>query len=238
MNLQPLHPEGSGLTFLHLAAHGRLTTQMPEDGSAKELLDEVDALRSELLAQNLPTKNEAATQSRKQGNQRILDVLPELPANWRWATLMQCCRWVVDCRNKTAQYSAAGATLLRTNNIRDGKLILADTKFVDGSVYAKWTERYQPEANDLIITREAPMGEVCILDDQFTYYLGQRLMLASLIPGTFEPKFLLYSLRDPHLLDRVQDKPVGSTVQHLGHRNTLGSRPACCCAEAHCREGR
>ncbi|WP_299207930.1 restriction endonuclease subunit S [uncultured Tateyamaria sp.] len=202
-------------TILHLAAHGRLTTQMPDDGLASELLEEVDALRSELLAQNLPTKNEAATQSRKQENQHVPHVLPELPANWQWATLMQCCRWVVDCRNKTAKYSTKGAKLLRTNNIRDGKLNLTDTKFVDDDVYAKWTERYRPEANDLIITREAPMGEVCLLDDQFTYCLGQRLMLASIIPGTFEPKFLLYSLRDPHLLDRVQDKPVGSTVKHF-----------------------
>src|SRR5690606_11295131 len=70
-------------------------------------------------------------------------------------------------------------------------------------------------ANDLVITREAPMGEVCLLDNRYTYCLDQRLMLASMIPGTFEPKFLLYSLRDPELMNRVQDKPVGSTVQHF-----------------------
>lgn len=201
--------------ILHSAAFGQLTERLPTDGSASELLDEISAQRSKLLAENLPTKNEAATQSRKLDNQYIPDALPALPTNWQWATLMQCCRWVVDCRNKTAKYSTSGATLLRTNNIRDGKLILADVKFVDDETYDKWTERYRPEANDLIITREAPMGEVCLLDDQYTYCLGQRLMLASIIPGTFEPKFLLYSLRDPELMDRVQDKPVGSTVQHF-----------------------
>ncbi|TPW26564.1 hypothetical protein FJU08_22075 [Martelella alba] len=201
--------------ILHSAAFGQLTEHLPTDGSASELLDEIGAQRSKLLAENLPTKNEAATQSRKLDNQQIPDALPALPTNWQWATLMQCCRWVVDCRNKTAKYSTSGATLLRTNNIRDGKLILADVKFVDDDTYDKWTERYRPAANDLIITREAPMGEVCLLDDQYTYCLGQRLMLASVIPGTIEPKFLLYSLRDPELMDRVQDKPVGSTVQHF-----------------------
>lgn len=202
-------------TILHAAAFGRLTEQLSTDGSASELLDKINAQRSKMLAKNLPSKNEAATQARKLENQCIPDALPELPANWQWATLMQCCRWVVDCRNKTAQYSAAGATLLRTNNIRDGKLRLTDVKFVDDETYAKWTERYRPAANDLVITREAPMGEVCLLDNRYTYCLGQRLMLASMIPGTFEPKFLLYSLRDPELMNRVQDKPVGSTVQHF-----------------------
>nr|WP_136161830.1 restriction endonuclease subunit S [Sphingomonas flavalba] len=202
-------------TILHAAAFGRLTEQLSTDGLASELLDKIDAQRSKMLVKNLPSKNEAATQARKLENQCIPDALPKLPANWQWATLMQCCRWVVDCRNKTAKYSTAGATLLRTNNIRDGKLRLTDVKFVDDETYAKWTERYRPAANDLVITREAPMGEVCLLDNRYTYCLGQRLMLASMIPGTFEPKFLLYSLRDPELMNRVQDKPVGSTVQHF-----------------------
>ncbi|MEM9374658.1 MAG: restriction endonuclease subunit S [Pseudomonadota bacterium] len=201
--------------ILHLAAFGRLSQQNAKDGLASELLGRIGVLRTELLAKGLPTKNEAATQARKQEKQEVPDNLRSLPTGWQWATLMQCCRWVVDCRNKTATYAKNGATLLRTNNIRDGKLNLSDVKFVDDEVYAKWTERYRPEANDLIITREAPMGEVCLLDAQFTYCLGQRLMLASVIPETIEPQFLLYSLRDPELLERVQDKPVGSTVQHF-----------------------
>jgi type I restriction enzyme S subunit len=41
------------------------------------------------------------------------------------------------------------------------------------------------------------------------------MMLARLIPKTIDSHFLLYSLRDPKLMDRVQDKPIGATVQHL-----------------------
>ncbi|MEM1386979.1 MAG: restriction endonuclease subunit S [Pseudomonadota bacterium] len=202
-------------TILHLAAFGRLSQQSSNDGLASELLNRIHILRAEMLAKNLPTKNEAATQVRKLEKQEVPENLPSLPTGWEWATLMQCSRWVVDCRNKTATYAKSGATLLRTNNIRNGKLNLSDIKFVDDDVYAKWTERYRPEESDLIITREAPMGEVCLLDDKFTYCLGQRLMLASVIPNTIEPQFLLYSLRDPKLLERVQDKPVGSTVKHF-----------------------
>ena len=40
-------------------------------------------------------------------------------------------------------------------------------------------------------------------------------MLARLLPGTIHPEFMLYSLRDPRLLESVQDKPIGATVQHL-----------------------
>ncbi len=41
------------------------------------------------------------------------------------------------------------------------------------------------------------------------------MMLARLVPETISNEFMLYSLRDPQLMDRVQDKPIGATVQHL-----------------------
>lgn len=40
-------------------------------------------------------------------------------------------------------------------------------------------------------------------------------MLARLVPDTVRHEFMIYSLRDPKLMDRVQDKPIGATVQHL-----------------------
>ncbi|TAT97834.1 hypothetical protein ELI49_29185 (plasmid) [Rhizobium ruizarguesonis] len=201
--------------ILHLAAYGCLTEQRPEDGLASDLLAQIKISRTMLLDAGEPTKNEAIAQKRKQEDQKIPNGLRRLPVGWSWATLMQCSRWVVDCRNKTAPYSVSGAPLLRTNNIRDGKLNLDDIKFVNSATYERWTDRYRPGANDLVITREAPMGEVCLLDAHNAYCLGQRLMLASLIENTIEPKFLLYSLQDPELMERVQDKPVGSTVKHL-----------------------
>ena len=59
------------------------------------------------------------------------------------------------------------------------------------------------------------MGEVCVVPDGEQVCLGQRLMLVRLVPDTIDPRFMLYSLMDPNLMDRVQDKPVGMTVEHL-----------------------
>ena len=41
------------------------------------------------------------------------------------------------------------------------------------------------------------------------------MMLARLVPDAIRRNFMIYSLRDPKLMDRVQDKPIGATVQHL-----------------------
>jgi len=59
------------------------------------------------------------------------------------------------------------------------------------------------------------MGEVCLIPPGERICLGQRMMLARLPGDLMDPRFVIYSLQDPRLMDRVQDKPIGATVQHL-----------------------
>jgi type I restriction enzyme S subunit len=162
-----------------------------------------------------PNPIEARTQLRKQESQSLPDGLGALSGGWKWATLIQCSALVIDCHNKTAPYSTTGIPLIRTTNVRNGSINSNDLRFVSERTYERWSARCRPEPGDILITREAPMGEVCIIPDGMRICLGQRMMLARLVPDTLDPKFLLYSLQDPNLMDRVQDKPVGATVQHL-----------------------
>lgn len=59
------------------------------------------------------------------------------------------------------------------------------------------------------------MGAVCVIPEGERICLGQRMMPARLVPETIDPRFMFYSLRDPNLLERVQNKPLGMTVQHV-----------------------
>lgn len=201
--------------ILFLAARGRLVAQDPADEPAAELLAKVAKKRSSLLKAGLPNLTEASAQQRKQERQSVPQGLDALPSGWCWATLLQCSAFVVDCHNKTAPYSKSGIVLLRTTNIRDGRVNLKEPKFVDEKTYERWSARCEPQPGDILITREAPMGEVAIIPDGMMVCLGQRMMLARLVQDLIDPNFMLYSLRDPDLMNRVQDKPVGATVQHL-----------------------
>ncbi|MBX3678044.1 MAG: restriction endonuclease subunit S [Rhodocyclaceae bacterium] len=202
-------------TVLQLAVMGKLVPQDPNDELASKLLKRIAERRSAALARGYPNSSEATTQAKKQANQSCPENLKALPAGWSWATLMQCAELVVDCHNKTAPYSSAGIPLLRTTNIRNGEMNLREPKFVTPETYERWSARCRPQAGDLLITREAPMGEVCIIPEGITVCMGQRIMLIRVVEGTMNHRFLLYSLLAPSLMDRVQDKPVGATVEHL-----------------------
>ena len=202
-------------TILNLSVRGKLVEQDPGDEPASELLARIAMQRSQLLEEGYPNPAEARTQQKKQRQQSLPSDLAPLPAGWSWATLQQCSLIVIDCKNKTAPYAKEGIRLIRTTNVRDGAMNANDQKYVSRATYEAWSLRSKPEPGDILITREAPMGEVCIIPEDETICLGQRMMLARLLPGTILGSFLLYSLQDPDLMDRVQDKPLGMTVQHL-----------------------
>lgn len=202
-------------TILNLAVRGKLVEQDPADEPASQLLKRIEEQREEYLAAGYPNPSEAKTQRKKQKQQVIPPGLPGLPNGWCWSTLQQSSLMVIDCKNKTAPYSTKGIRLIRTTNVRDGKMNSNDQKFVTEATYEAWSLRGKPQPGDILITREAPMGEVCIVPKDEQICLGQRMMLARLVPDTIDPRFMLYSLRDPDLMERVQDKPLGMTVQHL-----------------------
>ena len=202
-------------TILSLAVRGKLVEQDPNDEPAAELLRRMDVARLEMLEAGYPNPSEAQTQLKKLSTQTVPDYVENLPTGWSWATLQQCAMLVVDCKNKTAPYSPTGIRLVRTTNVKDGKLNASDQKYVNQETYEVWSARCKPETGDILITREAPMGEVCLIPPGETICLGQRIMLVRLVAGLIDRNFMLYSLRDPGLMDRVQDKPLGMTVQHL-----------------------
>jgi type I restriction enzyme S subunit len=189
--------------------------QEATDQPASELLKRIDEKREELLTSGYPNPDEARTQIKKLTEQSIPIGLDALPSGWAWATLLQCSALVIDCKNKTAPYVSSGIRLIRTTNVRDGRMNLTDQRYVDQKTFKVWSARCTPEPGDILITREAPMGEVCLIPPGEQICLGQRMMLARLVPDTIDRNFMIYSLRDPKLMDRVQDKPIGATVQHL-----------------------
>ena len=86
------------------------------------------------------------------------EFLPLLPAGWRWMSAEAVCERVVDCHNKTAPYALSGIRLLRTTNIRRGRLVLDDARYVSEETYKFWSRRCPPAPGDVLFTREAPMN--------------------------------------------------------------------------------
>ena len=136
---------------------------------------------------------------------------------WETYKLKQLCSEIVDCVNKTAPTSDVPTPykMLRTSDIRAGKINLENLNCVTKEVYEKWTRRGKLQKGDVIFTREAPLGEVGLVREEKNYFLGQRLVLFRANDKICDGRFLMYSLLWHDNKQAIISKGVGSTVAHL-----------------------
>ncbi|EOV6294854.1 restriction endonuclease subunit S [Vibrio parahaemolyticus] len=141
-----------------------------------------------------------------------------MASNWPRVRVSDVCELIVDCVNKTAPVSPVPTPykMIRTPNIKNGRVSTDDCRCVDADTFAKWTRRATVERNDVLLTREAPLGEVGIVNSSEQLFLGQRIMQYRADESRLDPHFLLYSFLSPDLQHQFSmHEGSGSVVSHI-----------------------
>ena len=202
---------------LDLAVSGELLNiEHRHPATGADLLDAIAEKRIEWSqgAEGQEQK-EALAMLKKLRTQQVRIPEGSLPEHWAWASLLQVSQAVVDCHNKTAPYVNEGIHLIRTTDIRNGRMDLSSTRKISEETYAYWARRMPPKGGDIFFTREAPMGEAAIVPNGEKVCLGQRSMLIRLFPELFSNRFLLYVIQSPSFQTRMIEAAIGMTVKHL-----------------------
>ena len=135
------------------------------------------------------------------------------------STLNDVCNLIVDCEHKTAPTQATGYPSIRTPNIGRGRLILDNVNRVSEETYKAWTKRAIPQAGDLILAREAPIGNVAIIPNKVKVCLGQRTVLIRADKNKVEPNYLVYLLLGEEIQGKILSVSNGATVHHLNMKD-------------------
>lgn len=132
-----------------------------------------------------------------------------------FSPLEEMCELIIDCPHFTPEWTSSGHLVIRNENIRDGQLNLSNKSYTNEEDYKKRIRRAKPISGDIIFTREAPMGEVCIVPEGLECCTGQRQVL-------LRPKksvcgmYLFYALRSPYVRHQIfWNEGTGSTVSNV-----------------------
>ena len=206
---------------LKKAFEGELTKKWREEQTdlppAEELKMEITNKRNSWIDKEILKANSEAKRLRNKIRKHIAENSEDpIPNTWIWASFLQACHLVVDCHNKTAPYQKTGIYLVRTSNIRDGKLnIRDDIRYISEDTYKYWSRRCPPECDDILFTREAPMGEAAIIPPDTKLCMGQRMVLLRVFNDLLSPEYLLYAILDSKFQARVRKNAIGTGVKHL-----------------------
>ena len=127
---------------------------------------------------------------------------------------------VIDYRGKTpkklgADWSESGIRALSAKNIKTGKIIREDAiRYVDRELYHKWMKD-EIKRNDILITSEAPFGEVFFWDSDEKIVLSQRLFGVRCDENKVDPKFIYFYMTSEMFQWELQSRATGTTVKGL-----------------------
>ncbi|WP_345761689.1 restriction endonuclease subunit S [Diaminobutyricibacter sp. McL0608] len=89
-----------------------------------------------------------------------------------------------------------------------------DHHYVDDRLYTKWMK--EPlRAGDVLLTSEAPTGEVAYIAEDVDWAVGQRLFALRGRPEILDGRYLSYLLRGGHVRHQLMSRTTGTTVSGI-----------------------
>ncbi len=136
-----------------------------------------------------------------------------MPNEWQNEPLDSCIEALIDYRGKTPKKTSFGVPLITAKVVKGGRIEKPD-EYISEEDYAPWMRRGIPEAGDVLITTEAPLGEVAQLGPQ-RVALAQRLIALRGKADVLDNTFLKYLLQSDGLQAQLRARASGSTVSGI-----------------------
>ncbi len=138
-----------------------------------------------------------------------------IPKDWEIESVAKACSDVVDCPHSTPHFQDQGVLVARTMHIKGGLFLDGLASRVSEHQYRERIARLEPQAGDVIFTREAPVGEAFVIPLGMKICLGQRVMLLRPKDGRMIGEYLLAQIYSGTVKDRIATLTSGTTNPHL-----------------------
>ena len=132
---------------------------------------------------------------------------------WQHYLFEDCMDAIIDYRGKTPKKTIAGIPLITAKIIKNGAIQQVN-EFIAEEDYDSWMRRGIPEPGDVVLTTEAPLGEVAQLDNR-KIALAQRVITLRGKKGFLDNTFLKYLLLSKDVQHQLDGRGTGTTVKGI-----------------------
>ena len=131
-------------------------------------------------------------------------------SGWKTIALEDSLEALIDYRGKTPQKTESGIPLVTAKVIKAGR-IESPTEFIAPEDYDAWMRRGIPKEGDVVMTTEAPLGEVAQLGSD-KVALAQRVITLRGKADLLDNTYLLYLLQSDEMQEQLRARATGTTV--------------------------
>jgi len=119
---------------------------------------------------------------------------------------------LIDYRGKTPQKTQQGVKLITAKVIKDGFIQNGNHEYIAEDNYETWMRRGLPKQWDILITTEAPLGEVAQLRTPEKVALAQRVILLRGKSDLIDQGYYFHALKSPFVQAELNGRATGTTV--------------------------
>ena len=198
-------------SVLQAAIQGRLTQQLPEDGNAEDLYNEIQAEKQRLIKEGKIKKEKSLPEITE-------DYIPfDIPDNWKWIRLQNIVMKITDGTHHSPPNGSDGDYMyISAKNIKDSGISLENITYVTKSIHDEIYSRCNPESGDVLLIKDgATAGVVTVNNIKEPFSMLSSVALIKVDSSFVDAWYLAYSLRSDLLYSIVREIMKGTGIPRI-----------------------
>ena len=119
---------------------------------------------------------------------------------------------IFDSLHQTPTYANEGFSMIRVTDVKGGYIDTTNTLKVDYETYLKFTQKYKPKHNDIVVSRVGSYGNFSLIGEDENCCLGQN---TAIIHPRILSKFLYYYLCSKYVKTYIENNIKGGSQKTL-----------------------
>ena len=142
-----------------------------------------------------------------------IEWLGAIPAHWDAGPLRRF--WdVVDCKHLTVSFHGEGVPVASIGEVKGTAVDLTDAKLTTREEASQLSEGgRKPGRGDVIISRNATVGEAALVETDSDFCLGQDVSLIRSAEN--DQRYLVYLLQSPSIRRQIEAEMIGATFRRI-----------------------
>lgn len=150
--------------------------------------------------------------------------LGEIPQEWDVISFFNFIEKIIDFRGRTPKklgmdWGNGNIVALSANNVKMGKIDFnLESYYASEELYKKWMSGNELSKGDILMTMEAPLGNIAIVPDNNKYILSQRVV-AFKTKDFINNTFMKYMLMSDIVQSQLEVLSTGTTAKGINQKN-------------------
>lgn len=197
--------------LIDTAIQGKLTEQLPEDGTAEELYRHIQEKKNALIRSKKFKKDKSKLEVNKE------DIPFDIPDNWKWVCWGEIVNIVSARRVHQSDWRKEGIPFYRAREIAK----LADNGFVDNHLYIseelydEFSKSGVPSDGDLMVSAVGTLGKTYVVRESDHFYYKDASVLCFENYAVVDPYYLRYVMNSDMMKKQIESNSGGTTVDTL-----------------------